>query len=397
MAALTLKTVFEQTRRKYQLKLLAGENGLHRSLRWLYFSEDIENAEFLRGGELVMLTGFDLQKREDFEAFIRMLVSKNACGVIINVGKYIYEEDLSADILEECNQKKFPMITMPWKYHLTDIIQDYSHQIFFRNHEQNRLGYIFQMLIHDKYLYTLEDETRLTAHQFNPEGKYHVAVLSCFLKNGGKLPVDVLHSVEILIQNHLNLSDDSVCAFSFQSRQVLVFHEMEEERLKWVIGNILGLCCRTFSKQVFYCGVGTEVTGVEQLRESYRRGTAALAYGVVRNEKRVFFSDLGVVQLFFTCQDQAILLQFASILMPLEQYDAQYGTALMETLRLYLEFHGSVNLVSEEMFCHRNTTNYRIRKIKSILGSELDDRTTMFRLQLAFYIKEYLEIFPAEK
>lgn len=226
MAALTLETVFEQTRRKYQLKLLAGENGMHRSLRWLYFSEDIENAEFLRGGELVMPTGFDLRTRDSFEAFIRMLISKNACGVIINVGKYIHEENLSTEILEECNRKKFPMITMPWKYHLTDIIQDYSHQIFFRNHEQNRLGYIFQMLIQDKYLYTLEDETRLTAHQFNPAGKYHVAVLSCFVKHGGKLPVDLLQSVEILIQNHLNLSDDSVCAFSYQNRQVFIFHEV---------------------------------------------------------------------------------------------------------------------------------------------------------------------------
>lgn len=112
-----------------------------------------------------------------------------------------------------------------------------------------------------------------------------------------------------------------------------------------MIGNILGLCCRTFPKGVFYYGVGTEVLGVEHLRESYQRGAAALAYGIVRNEKRIFFSDLGVVQLFFTCQDQEILLQFASVLKPLEEYDAQYGTALMETLRLYLDFHGSVNLV----------------------------------------------------
>jgi hypothetical protein len=392
MAALMLGTVFEQTKRKYQLKLLAGEQGLHRSLRWLYFSEDIENAEFLRGGELMVLTGYGFRGEDDLEAFLRMLISKNSCGVIVNVGKYILEDKIPPRILALCDENQFPFITMPWKYHLTDILQDYSRQIFFRTHEQDRLNYIFQMLLTDSRLCSNEDRTRLIANQFDPEGRYCVAVISYQHPSKEKLAA-LSSDVHVLTENHLNQTESKVCVFPYKNQLVLVFHGGEEGPARQQTGEILTLCSDAFPGARFFCGIGSILSGVEQLKVSYGRATAALYCAIARNEHKLHFSDLGIFQLLFTCGDPQVLREYTKILAPLEAYDAHYGSQLVETLHCYLHCNGSVNLVSDEMYCHRNTTNYRIKKIKALLDADLDHRDVLFQLQMAFHVREFEAIF----
>ena len=392
MATLMLGTVYEETEHKYQLKLLAGAEGLHRSLRWLYFSEDISNADFLRGGELMVITGFSLQGAQELENFLRMLISKNCCGVIINVGKYIMEEDIHEEILTLCNENQFPLITMPWKYHLTDIIQEYSRQIFFRTHEQDRVNDIFQLLLRDRRLCSAEDESRLMAHHFDPEGSYCVARLSWHAQGGAPLSTTLPRDLHVLTENHLNQTKAQTCAFLYQDQLVLVFYGAVEAAVEVHVAKIATMCAAAFPGLSMLCGVGSALSGIWQLRESYQRAGLALLCAPLEGKRSLKFADLGIFQLFYTCRDAAVLAQFAEILAPLHAHDAQYDSQLLETLRLYLRFSGSVNVVSDEMYCHRNTTNYRIKKIKALLGLDLDRREVLFQLQLAFHLREYQSI-----
>ncbi len=384
-----LGTVYRQTRRKYQLRLLAGEEGLTRSLRWLYFSEDIENADFLRGGELMVLTGHSFHGQEGFEDFIRMLVRKNSCGVIVNVGKYILEENISPEILAFCNEHRFPLITMPWKYHLTDILADYSQQIFFRTQEQDRLTYVFQGLLQDGRLHSAEDETRLVANRFSLKGDYLAGVMDCPAQTRGLQREDFLREMRVLAENHLNQTGDRVCAFPYDNRLVLVFHGVAPQAAETQMTELLTLFHRSFPDYGFHGGLGTLFAGVEQIRESYLRASFALLCGMAAGARQMAFQDVGIYQLFFSSRDQVGLESFTQVLKPLEDYDGQNGSQLTETLRLYLASGGSVNQVSEELYCHRNTTNYRIKKIKSLLEADLEDSGLRFRLQLAYHVRDY--------
>ena len=387
MAALMLGTVYRQTRRKYQLKLLAGEGGLHRSLRWLYFSEDIGNADFLRGGELMVLTGHSFQSGAEFESFVRMLVRKNSCGVIVNIGKYIFEEGISKELRDFCDAHNFPLITMPWKYHLTDILQDYSQRIFSRIQERERLSYVFQGILKDGRVYTQEDETRLVANRYDLRGDYCAAVISYQNRPHDMQPEDLDREVSVLAENHLNLTRELVCVFPYCSQLVLVFHNRSWQDVTESLARILEVCKRSFPRMDFHGGLGSQMQGVEQVGESYRRALFALRCAGEKGQ--VAFQDLGIFQLLFTCRDPEILGQFTRILTPLEDYDKQNGSQLAETLELYLERNGSVNQVSDAMFCHRNTTNYRIKKIKALLESDLEDSNLRFQLQMAFCVKRY--------
>lgn len=393
MATLMLGTVFEETKHKYQLKLLAGAEGLHRSLRWLYFSEDIGNAEFLRGGELMVITGFGLQETAAFEAFLTMLIQKNCCGVILNVGKYIMEEQISPAILALCDANNLPLISLPWKYHLTDIMQEYSRQIFFRTHEQDRVNDIFQLALSDRKLCSEEDEARLAAHHFLPEGDYCVARFSWHFA-AKSIPPQLARDLHILAENHLNQLRRQIRVFPYEEQLVLIAYGESEAAALTVCKGIVQLCEASFPGLRLSCGLGSQLSGLSRLRESHQRAGLSLLCAVEQKRGCLSFADTGIYQLFFTCTDPAVLRQFAAPLMPLEAHDAQFDSQLLETLRLYLHFGGSVNLVSDELYCHRNTTNYRIKKIKSLLGVELDRREALFQLQLAFTLREYQALQP---
>lgn len=53
--------------------------------------------------------------------------------------------------------------------------------------------------------------------------------------------------------------------------------------------------------------------------------------------------------------------------------DADAGGALRDTLAAYLRHSGNARLTCEELFIHRNTLAYRIRRIESLLDTDLSD------------------------
>ena len=365
MAALTLGTVFGQTKLKYQLKLLAGAQGLHRSLRWMYVTEDIGNADFFQGGELLLFTGFSFESITEFEGFIKTLMDKNCCGAIVNEGKYIFESDISQELLDLCDQRQFPLITMPWKFYLTDILQEYSRQIVFHKHEQDQITYVFQTRLKNAKPFTEEDETRLLSNHFAPKGRYCVCVVSPQQQRAADSPELPLRRLSALAENYLNQVTEKACVFPFQDSVVLVFYDVQIPELYRQMDDILDQCAASSPALSLHCGMGGIVSGVEKIHISYDRACAAMLYAASQGKRSFTFDEMEEFQLFYACRDPFVLDQFTSILEPLESYEEQHGNQLTETLRLYLNLNGSVNQVSEALDFHRNTINYRIKKLRS--------------------------------
>lgn len=62
---------------------------------------------------------------------------------------------------------------------------------------------------------------------------------------------------------------------------------------------------------------------------------------------------------------------------------------LSETLENYLNCNCNAKKTAEEMFLHRNTLNYRLKKIREILDCDFEDLDTCLGLKLAFLIRRY--------
>ena len=73
--AIFLSDIYNETKEKYELALIAGEDGLHRELSWVYVAEDQTNSSFLRPNELIISTGALYDHTEKWRRhFIRTLI-----------------------------------------------------------------------------------------------------------------------------------------------------------------------------------------------------------------------------------------------------------------------------------------------------------------------------------
>jgi sugar diacid utilization regulator len=73
----------------------------------------------------------------------------------------------------------------------------------------------------------------------------------------------------------------------------------------------------------------------------------------------------------------------------LGDYDKQHETQMLDTLQAYLIYHRNIAEAARALYVHRNTMNYRINKITSLLGIDIDDPEIAYQLLFSFHILEY--------
>src|SRR3954452_18398026 len=75
------------------------------------------------------------------------------------------------------------------------------------------------------------------------------------------------------------------------------------------------------------------------------------------------YRDLGSFQLLLSLQDDEALRLFCdSILAPIEEGEGAYGGELMRSLEAFIECNGQWERAARQLYCHRHTLRYRIRR-----------------------------------
>ncbi len=80
----------------------------------------------------------------------------------------------------------------------------------------------------------------------------------------------------------------------------------------------------------------------------------------------------------------------------LTRYDRAYGTNLREVMFRYLMNDRSIARTSSEMFMHRNTTIYKIKKIEELIGESMDDPYLRHNLIFSCLLLRYRELYQKE-
>ncbi|GAC1445527.1 MAG: hypothetical protein NVSMB52_06890 [Chloroflexota bacterium] len=73
----------------------------------------------------------------------------------------------------------------------------------------------------------------------------------------------------------------------------------------------------------------------------------------------------------------------AAILQPLMRYDREEGGDLMRTLSVYLRLSGNASRSAQALYLHRSGLLYRIARIESLLGVQLNDPDDRLALEIA--------------
>ena len=69
---------------------------------------------------------------------------------------------------------------------------------------------------------------------------------------------------------------------------------------------------------------------------------------------------------------------------PLAAYDDAHGSDLLHTLDVFLKCGGNQSKASQELFLHRSSLLYRLRRIEDLTGFNLRDNEQRVLLQMCF-------------
>jgi purine catabolism regulator len=131
------------------------------------------------------------------------------------------------------------------------------------------------------------------------------------------------------------------------------------------------------------------------LRRSFHEARYALEVSAFSNgsaPRVASWRDLGAFQLLLSVQDdEALRLYCDSVLGPLEEGEGDYGGELLRSLEAFLENNGQWEKAARELFCHRHTLRYRIRRIEQLTGRDLTSARDRIEFWLALRARELIK------
>lgn len=365
--------LYETVRTKYGLKLHCGKDGMSNPASWVYLAEDIQNLPFLKGGELIITTGLFTQSGVMLCDFIRALAIHNCSGVVLNIGRYLSLKDITPEIVSFCDINRIPLFTIPWETHLADIMQELCSQFLREKQREDQLSMAFQSAIYHEKV-PLSILLILNQYGFTTQAHYFVVVIRN-LENASRITLP-LNSYGL--KYHL---------FPHDNLHILIYNSAQKQLS---LNEVIEIVCFHDGITV---GAGDPVHSLAEIGMAYKCARFCLAAAELWKRQSVLFEELGVFRLLFYVPDRNYLqAYYQRQLGELEQYDLKHGSDYMQTLQIFLLSDCNLLKTAEIMHTHRNTIVYRIRKIKELLHSELDNSAIKFELMMSLYIKEYLSM-----
>ena len=387
--AISLKNIYEDTKNKYKLKLLAGKDGIDNVVNWVHFMEDSNTVDFIRGSELIITTGLGTKDNNLLYNLIEGLISRNACGLIVNIGMYI--KDIPQNIIDYCNEMNFPLFTMPWEIHLVDIMQDYCNKIVVSEQSEISTSAAFFNAIFSKE--NKESyENYLEQNGYDLKGSYLCIIVSLEKERILKEEEYLLKKVQTSLRNSLNPFSMKYSIILHNQDIILVFHRVNKEDINIYGNRIYEVFKKEYSSYGITIGVGSIILGVDSIIKSFNHASYAKRVAISKKKDIEFYEDIGVNKLILEVKDEEVLKDiYKQYLGKLEDYDKAHKTDYLNILRLYIKYNGSIKEVSERTFNHRNTINYKIKKIKKIINSDILTMEEKFYYQLSFYIRDLIK------
>jgi len=141
-------------------------------------------------------------------------------------------------------------------------------------------------------------------------------------------------------------------------------------------------------------GSGSIVAPVDAGR-SLREARYALRVCRLEGWTAAGFEDLGTYRLLLSMTDPDALRAFAdSLLGPLDAYDRDQHGELLPSLRAFLQHNSRWETAAAELFVHRHTLRYRVRKIEELTGRDLSSSFDRMEFWLALRARDLLSTDP---
>lgn len=374
----TIEDMLIIAKEKYDMELIAGQNGWANSISWLLMVEDTTITTNFKGKELVVTTGLGFDTEEKLLSLVKTLDDHHGAGLIINTGFYITE--VPETVIGYCNQNDLPLMTVPWDVVMSEMIKDLTVRIFLQTQTDEQTSKAFIASI-ERPGDEADYRDSLSA-VFDVDGKFQVVLFT----------TDDLDSMDSMDRKRIgyrlaiyleNISHNAHF-FYYAGCFILILNAVDEYSSKMIINGFLERTRRRMPEKKIFVGEGSAVMDVSQVHISYERARYAVTEAIRQDKDIIRFDELGLDKILYSIKDSLILNDLIfKYLQPLIDYDNKHEGQLLETLFVYLKCNGSVTKVASQMYIHKNTICYRMGKIKELIEFDIDDGEVRTYLYLA--------------
>lgn len=383
-----------------QIELVAGRTGLNRPVRWPYVTVTYSIDKWVQGGELMFVSGIGYGQDESvLMGLLQESIEKRLAGVVILVGQE-YIREIPPQLIKLADQADFPLFQMPYSIPLVLPTEEISNLIV-KNQMEDR--FLSELMVS---LFTGDcgDEDAVAAkaafYKFDLSGSHQVAVIVPELAQDRRKVdgIDFLLELQRTVDNVLKLHGcrmptmldcgSITCLFLWRSAPA-------GQQLEQILLQVREALLRKDGIEHVWIATGRRYERLCEIAQSKDEAEKALRVLKERGKDDVIgdFDKLGIFKVLFGIRNLTEIHRFCGeILGRLEAADAQGGTNYLQTLEIYLEENCNAVHAARRLFLHRNSLNYRIRKIEAILGCDLSSNKERLKLRDAFLLRSFLRI-----
>jgi purine catabolism regulator len=364
------------------LELVSGAESASKHVRWVHSTELPDPTPWLKGGELLLTTGLQLNTAKGQRELVDRLADHDIAGLGFGTG--FTHKRLPAALVTAARKREFPLFEVPYELPFIAITERAFARLLDERYEllqRNMVGDLLAEALAG-HLYPEDLQARLRPFGIGDQ----VAVLAFKVPDPSAAAALIEASLERAnVPNLVAIRAGLLCAVVGVAPAGAAGGLEPTELARKLRAELVP----RFSE---VRAAASRVTPTHSLRMAFHEARCALEAVRLRNgdaPEVASYVDLGAFQLLLSLQDDEALLSYCrSVLGPIEQGEGEYGDELVRSLDAFIEHNGHWEKAAGALYCHRHTLRYRIRRIEQLTGRDFSTARDRIEFWLALRGRE---------
>jgi len=379
------------------LKLVSGEESAQAHVRWVHSTELPDPTPWLKGGEVLLTTGLQLDGPRSQREFVERLADHEIAALGFGTG--LTHRRLPAALVTAAGKRGFPLFEVPYELPFIAVTERVFAQLLNERYEllqRNMAGDVLAEALTGR-LYPDELQARL-----RPFGIGETAAVLAFALREPGTAASTLEAILERLGAHslVALRNGLLCAVVDCNGQVALAAPAGAGEASAGEGDPLAdpieLARRVRGELQARFGevraAASRPAPTHMLRRSFHEARCALEAVRLANGRApdvASYKDLGAFQLLLSLQDDDALASYCqSVLGPVESDEGEYGDELLRSLDVFIEQNGHWEKAAQALYCHRHTLRYRIKRVEALTGRDFSHARDRIEFWLALRGRE---------
>ncbi len=369
------------------LQLASGQGSAGTHVRWVHITELIDPTPWLKGGELLLSTGIQLDGPKAQHELIERLVEHDIAGLGFGTG--FAHKKLPVALVNAARKHDFPVFEVPYELPFIAITERVFAQLVEERYEMLQRSMAGDVLAEALTGSLYPEEL---AAKLRPFGIGEQAAVLAFAVADPAIAAPLLESALARAQVHslVAIRAGLLCAvidIDGIEPDPLELGERVRSELQARLGDVRAAASRPAATHSLRLSFHEARCALEAVR--LRGGNESGDPNGDAEEAIASYKDLGAFQLLLSLQDDDALMSYCrSVLGPVEQGEGEYGDELLRSLDVFIENNGHWEKAANALYCHRHTLRYRIRRVEQLTGRDFSSARDRIEFWLALRGRE---------